>query len=150
MALAAHTPRTSLGERVRDGRDEFEELRNEATGIASDLGQVARDEARLAVAEVKDGVRTSIRAAVMGGVAAVFGIVTLMWLPLPLLIGLAEVMPWWAAALVTVGVLALLTAIVGLMAWRQFKSIVLVPRGAMQRFKEDKEWVRQQFSSKPS
>ena len=86
----------------------------------------------------------------MGGVAAVFGIVTLMWLPLPLLIGLAEVIPWWAAALVTVGVLALLTAIVGLVAWREFKSIVLVPRGAMQRFKEDKEWVRQQFSSKPS
>lgn len=150
MALAVHTPRTSLGERLRDGRDEFEELRNEAGGIASDLGQVARDEARLAVAEVKDGVRATARAAVLGGMTAGLAIVTLMWLPLPLLIGLAEVMPWWAAALITVGVLALVTAIVGLMAWQQFKSIALVPKGAIERFKEDKEWVTQQFSRKPS
>lgn len=150
MALAVHTPRTSLGERLRDGRDEFEELRNEAGGIASDLGQVARDEARLAVAEVKDGVRATFRAAILGGMTAGLAIVTLMWLPLPLLIGLAEVMPWWAASLITVGVLALVTAIVGLMAWQQFKSIALVPKGAIERFKEDKEWVTQQFSRKPS
>lgn len=150
MALAVHTPQSSLGERLRDGREEFEELRSEATGIASDLGQVARDEARLAVAEVKEGVRTTVRAAVIGGIAAGLGIVTVMWLPLPLLIGLAEVMPWWAASLVTVGVLALATAIVGFMAFQQFKSIALVPRGAIERFKEDKEWLTQQFSRRPS
>jgi uncharacterized membrane protein YqjE len=150
VAIAVHTPRTSLGERLRDGREEFDELRGEAGGIASDIGQVARDEARLAVAEVKEGVRTTVRAAITAGIAAVLGIVTLMWLPLPLLIGLAEVMPWWAASLITVGILALLTAVVGFMALRQFKAIALVPKGAIERFKEDKEWVTQQFSRKPS
>jgi uncharacterized membrane protein YqjE len=150
VAIAVHTPRTSLGERLRDGREEFDELRGEASGIASDIGQVARDEARLAVAEVKEGVRTTVRAAITAGIAAVLGIVTLMWLPLPLLIGLAEVMPWWAASLITVGILALLTAVVGFMALRQFKAIALVPKGAIERFKEDKEWVTQQFSRKPS
>jgi uncharacterized membrane protein YqjE len=139
-----------LGERIRDGRDEFHDLRNEATGIASDLGQVARDEARLAVAEVRDGVRATVRAAIFGGIAGALAVVTLMWLPLPLLIGLAEVMPWWAASLITVGVLFAITAVVGLVAMQQFKSISFVPKGAIERFKEDKEWVTQQLSRKPS
>jgi uncharacterized membrane protein YqjE len=150
VALAVHTPDSSLGERIRDGRDEFHDLRNEATGIASDLGQVARDEARLAVAEVRDGVRATVRAAIFGAVAGALAVVTLMWLPLPLLIGLAEVMPWWAASLVTVGVLFAITAVVGLAAMQQFKSVSFVPKGAIERFKEDKEWVTQQLSRKPS
>lgn len=150
MALAVHSPDSSLGERLRDGRDEFDDLRNEAGSIASELGQVARDEARLAVAEVRAGVRTTVRAAILGGVAGVLAVVTLMWLPLPLLIGLAEVMPWWAASLVTVGVLLLLTALVGFIAYRQFKSISVVPRGAIERMKEDREWVTQQLSRRPS
>jgi uncharacterized membrane protein YqjE len=150
VALAVHSPESSLRERVRDGRDEFEELRSEAGAIASELGGVARDEARLAASEVREGVRATIRAAVLGGVAAAVALVTLLWLPAPLLIGLAEVMPWWAASLVTVGALLLLTAIVGLVAWRQFKSISFVPRGAIERFKEDREWLMEQLSRKPS
>jgi uncharacterized membrane protein YqjE len=150
VALAVHPPDSSLGERLRDGREEWNDLRNEATGIASELGQVARDEARLAVAEVRDGVRTTVRAMIMGAVAGALAVVTLMWLPLPLLIGLAEVMPWWAASLITVGVLLAVTAFVGLLALQQFKAISFVPKGAMERFKEDKEWVTQQLSRKPS
>lgn len=148
MALA-HSE-APIGQRWRDAREELRELEVEARGIANGIGDVARGEARLAVAEVRDGVRATRRAAIMGGIAAAFGVVTLAWLPLPLLLGLNEAMPLWAASLVTAGVLVTISVIVGLMAKRQFKAIRFVPREAMERAKEDAEWLKQQFSRSPS
>jgi uncharacterized membrane protein YqjE len=150
VALAIHNPDAPLAERIRDGREEFSNLRSEAGEIASGIGQVARDEARLAVAEVRQGVRATVRTGISGSIALAFALVTLLWLPLPIVVGLAEVMPWWAASLVTVGILALVTAIIGMIAYGHLKSISLVPRGAIDRFKEDKEWLTQQLSRGPS
>jgi hypothetical protein len=73
-----------------------------------------------------------------------------MWLPLPIAVGLAEVMPWWAAALLTVAILAAVTAVLGSIAYSQFKRISFVPREAMGRMKEDKEWLKQQLSRNQS
>ena len=148
MALAH--PDAPLGERFRGARDEFRELGDEARGIASDIGGIARDEARLAVSEVRDGVRATVRAAVWAGIAAAFGLMTLIWIPVPIMMGLDQAMPLWAAALVTVGILLLVTLILGLIAMRQFKHINFVPRGAMDRAKEDVAWLKQQLSRNPS
>lgn len=150
MALALHSEESSLAQRIRDGREEIAELRGEASEIASGIGRVAREEVSLAVSEVRDGVRATTRAGVSGGIAFALALVTLLWLPLPVVIGLAEVMPWWAAALVTVGILVLITSIAGTVAVRRFKSISLVPHGAIERMKEDKQWVTQQLSRKQS
>ncbi len=85
----------------------------------------------------------------MGGAAVAIGLVTLAWLPLPLLLGLNLAMPLWAAALITVGLLVAISAIVGLMAWQQFKAISFLPREALERMKEDAEWLKQQLSKNP-
>jgi uncharacterized membrane protein YqjE len=139
-----------IRQRWREAREELRELEGEAREIAHGLGDVARGEARLAVAEVRDGVRATRRAAILGAVAVAFGLVTLAWLPLPLLLGLNEAMPLWAASLVTVGVLMLISVPLALMAWRQFKAINFVPKEALERVKEDTEWLKQQLSRDPS
>lgn len=148
MALA-HSE-APIGQRWRDAREELRELEGEARGIAHDIGDIARGEAKLAVAEVRDGVAATRRAAILGGAAVAFGLVTLAWLPLPLLLGLDLAMPLWAAALITVGVLVSISATIGLMAWRQFKAISFVPREALERIKEDTAWLKQQLSRSPS
>ena len=150
MAVAVRSEEHSFAQRIRDGREEIAELRDEAGEIAGGIGRIARAEAHLAVSEVRDGVRATIRAGFSGAVAMALGVVTLLWLPLPVVIGLAEVMPWWSAALITVGVLVVITAIAGFVAVRHFKSISLVPHGAIERMKEDKQWVTQQLSRKQS
>jgi uncharacterized membrane protein YqjE len=149
VALAVHS-QESFADRLREGRDEVRQLKGEAGEIATGIGRVAREEALLAVAEVRDGVRATVKTSIWGGIAFGMALVTLMWLPLPIYVGLDEVMPQWAAALLTLAILVVLTAIVGMIAYRQLKSIRLVPREALGRMKEDKEWLIQQLSRNPS
>ena len=149
MAVAVPREESSFADRLRNGRGEFQQLRGDAGEIAGGVGRVARAEVMLAVSEVRDGVKATVRTSIWGGAALGLAAVTLMWLPLPLVVGLAEAMPWWAASLLTVAILAAITAIVGFIAYQQFKKISLVPHEAMQRMKEDKEWLKQQMSRNP-
>ena len=144
--MAIVGPDNSLGQRWRDARDEWREVRFDVSEIGAGVGRIAQGEARLAVAEVRDGIRATVQAATVAGIAVVISVVTLAWLPLPLLLVLAETMPLWAAALVTVGSLALVGLAIGILAVRRYRSIRLVPREALQRLKEDKEWLAQQLS----
>jgi uncharacterized membrane protein YqjE len=150
VAVAIHREETSFTDRLRNGRGEFQQLRTDAGDIAGGVGRVARDEVKLAVSEVRDGVKATVKTSIWGGLALGFAAVTLMWLPLPIAVGLAEVMPWWAAALLTVAILAAVTAVLGSIAYGQFKRISFVPREAMGRMKEDKEWLKQQLSRNQS
>ena len=143
--MAVVLPEDPLGQRWRDARDEWRELRTEAADIATGVRSVAGGEARLAVAEVRDGIRATTRAVAFGSVAIVLALATAVWLPLPLLLGLSEAMPLWAASLATVGLMALLTLTFLLVARRRFMRISLIPREALMRVKEDKEWLRQQL-----
>jgi uncharacterized membrane protein YqjE len=135
----------SVLDRWRDARDELRGLGAEAGEIASGMGRVARGDARLAVAEVRDGIRATTRTAIVAGVALVLAVVTVGWLPLPILLGLGEAMPLWAASLVTVGITAVLALALGLFAWHRFRRTSLIPREALKRAKEDKEWLKQQL-----
>jgi uncharacterized membrane protein YqjE len=150
VAVAIHREEPSFTDRLRNGRGEFQQLRNDAGDIAGGVGRVARDEVKLAVSEVRDGVKATVKTSIWGSLALGFAAVTLMWLPLPIAVGLAEVMPWWAAALLTVAILAAVTAVLGSIAYSQFKRISFVPREAMGRMKEDKEWLKQQLSRNQS
>lgn len=149
MAVAVHHEESSFTDRLRNGRGEFQQLRSDAGEIAGGMGRVARAEVMLAVSEVRDGVKATVRTSIWGGAALALAAVTLIWLPLPIVFGLYEVMPLWAAALITVAIFAVITAIVGLIAYRQLKRISFVPHEAMERMKEDKEWLKQQLSRNP-
>jgi hypothetical protein len=128
--------------------DELRELSGEARGIGRDAGQVARDEVALALAEVKDGTRAAIQASVWGVLAAAFGVVSLAWLPLPLFLALNQNLTDWVAGLITVGALLVVAAVLGLIARARFKSVSVVPRAAIERAKEDRQWLSQQLFGK--
>jgi uncharacterized membrane protein YqjE len=139
----------SFAQRMRDRREELRELTREAGDIATGAGYIARAEVRLAVTEMRDGISATMRTGIWGGIALFIAAITLFWLPLPIFIVLAEILPWWIAATATVGLFALLATTLGLVAYRQLKGIQLVPREALQRMKEDQRWLRQQLSGKP-
>lgn len=145
MALATQGDDSVL-RRLRDGRDELRELQDEAKGIAGDAGNIARDEIRLALSEVREGVRSTLRTTAWAAAAGVLALVTLMWLPVPVYVGLSEGLDAWLAALVTVLILLLTTLIVAFLAVRQLRSIRLTPRAAIARMKEDAQWLKQQLS----
>lgn len=148
MAIAMHSEE-SFKERLREGREELRELKGEAGEIASGAGRIARDEVKLAVAEVREGVRATVRTTIWGGIALGFALVTFMWLPLPIYLGLNEALESWIAGLITVAILGILTAIFGFLALRQARQITLVPKEAIARMKEDSQWVKQQLSRNP-
>lgn len=146
MAVAMHSQESRL-RRWRDATEELRGITAEAGGIAGDIRRIARDEVALAVEEVQEGIGSAKRAGMWSGVAALFALVTLMWLPLPVVLGLAETMPMWAAALLTASGLLVITIIVGLVAVNRLKRTTLVPRGAIERMKEDREWLSQHLSA---
>ena len=138
-----------LTQRWGDARDELGDLQSEAAEIAAALGRVAKGDVRLAISEVRDGIAAAVRTGIFAGIAVVLTLVALAWLPLPILLGLAEAMPLWAASLVTVAFLTLLALAFALLTLRQLKRTSFVPREALTRIKEDREWLRQQlFESK--
>ena len=143
--MAVVRPEDPVGQRWRDARGEWREVRADVGEIASGIGRVAAGDAQLAVAEVRDGIRATAQTAVFGLIASVLAVVTLAWLPLPLVLGLAEAMPLWAASLVTVGCMALVALLFVVITLTRFRGISLMPREALKRVKEDKEWVKQQL-----
>ena len=149
MAVAMHRDE-SFAQRLRDGREELRELKDEAAGIAGDAGKVAREEVRLAVTEVREGVRAAVRTTVWGAAALGMGVVTLMWLPLPVFFGLNTALEAWLAALLTVAILGAITLVLALVALKQLRAVKLVPREAMSRMKEDSQWLKQQLSREPN
>jgi uncharacterized membrane protein YqjE len=134
---------------MRDRREELRELTREAGDIATGAGYIARAEVRLAVTEVREGIRATVRTTVLGGITLAFALTTFMWLPLPVVLGLAQVMDWWAAGLLTVALLLAVSALLAFFALRQMKGISLVPREALTRMKEDAKWLKQQLSKSP-
>lgn len=146
MAVAMHSEE-SLLRRWRHAGEELRGLGSEAGGIAGDIRRIAKDEAKLALEETQDGIRAAKRAAIWAAIAGVFALLTLIWLPLPLFLGLAEAMPMWAASLITAGALLLVSLVLGALAMARVKRVALIPHGAIDRMKEDREWLSQHLSA---
>ena len=135
-----------LGEQLRHSRQEAREVGSEVADIAADLRLLATKEIELARAEVTEGVQAYGRGAGLGTAAAIFGWLTLLFACLGLMFGLDEVLPLWAAALITALILLVVTAVLGLLARASFKSGSLVPKKAMNSMREDVRWARAQMN----
>lgn len=135
-----------IGDQLRHSRREVREVGAEVADITADLRLLAAKEVELARAEVKEGVQAYGRGAGFSAAAAIFGWLTLLFLCLGLMFGLDEVLPLWAAALITAGVLLLVTAVLGLLARAAIKSGSLVPTKAINSVREDVRWARAQMN----
>jgi tetrahydromethanopterin S-methyltransferase subunit C len=135
-----------IGDQLRHSREEAREVGSEVADIAADLRLLAAKEVELARAEVKEGVQAYGRGAGYGAAAAIFGWLTLLFACLGLMFGLDEVLPLWAAALITAAILLVVTAVLGLLARASIKSGSLVPTKAMNSVREDLRWARAQLN----
>lgn len=129
------------------GRQEARAVGSMVAEIANDIRGLATKEVALAQAEAKETVSITVRAVVWGAVAAVFAMLLLTWITLSIMFALAEVWPFWAASLATTGIVLLVTAIAGFLAYRRIKQISITPQRTIETIREDMTWARSQMTS---
>lgn len=144
----AADPESSLGDAMRRGREELRDVGDEFAGIVSDLREIARGEVELAKAEMGEQVSALVRTAIWGGVAAVLGLLALTWVFVTMTLVLDTFMDAWAAAAVTLGVLAVLTIGAGLAAASRMKQVTIVPKRTVHSVREDVQWAKDQLKSR--
>jgi uncharacterized membrane protein YqjE len=129
------TPR-SLAEVVAEMRDELKDF--------------FQTRVQLLISELKEKVQNSKEAALLGGIAAVLGIMSLMLLTLAL-VGLIAVAFWGSPyafffAFLIVGVFyGMLAGMLTLGAVRKFKGVA--PKRTIEVLKEDKVWLQTEARS---
>ena len=89
-----------------------------------------------------------VRTAIWGGVAAVLGLLALTWVFVTMTLVLDTFMDAWAAAAVTLGVLAVLTIGAGLAAASRMKQVTIVPKRTVHSVREDLHWAKDQLKSR--
>jgi len=144
----AADPESSLDDAMRRGREELRDVGDEFAGIVSDLREIARGEVELAKAEMGEQVSALVRTAIWGGVAAVLGLLALTWVFVTMTLVLDTFMDAWAAAAVTLGVLAVLTIGAGLAAASRMKKVTIVPKRTVHSVREDVQWAKDQLKSR--
>jgi uncharacterized membrane protein YqjE len=128
-------------------REEARYFWSDAVDIRADLQELAAKEVELFQAEVKEQVSLVTRSAIFGGIAAVFGLLLLSFAFVTLMYVLAEFMETWTAALITTGIIALLTSIIGLIAYQHMRRVSFTPKRTMNSLKEDAQWARDLLTS---
>lgn len=138
----------SLKEQLRAARDEAMSMRGEAVGLIAEIQRLFLMEKDLAQAEMQQARSRAVQGAIMGGMAALFGLLTVIFLFLSIMFALETALPFWAAALVTTGIAALLALFTGVLAMQRIKKVSPMPRRAMQSIQEDISWARSQMRSR--
>ena len=82
--------------------------------VTESISKLVRDELQLAQAQIADKGKALGVGGAFFGVAAVFGLFGFGWLLTAAMFGLAEVLPFWASALIVGVVLLVIAAIAGL------------------------------------
>ncbi|HEX7361045.1 MAG TPA: phage holin family protein [Bryobacteraceae bacterium] len=112
--------------------------------IVGNIQAIVRSEVRLAKAELSEEAVKAAQASALvaaGIVAALFTI----WLSLlTALFALSHAIPYWAAALVLLIIMAITTAVLLLTGKKRFKTVHPVPQRTVETIKENAEWVKSQ------
>jgi uncharacterized membrane protein YqjE len=130
------------------GRPELRDIstRDLVTRLAQKASELARTEAALAKAELKQDIRSEIRMASGLGIAGVCAIWTVSLLLVAIVFALAEsgTMHGWLAALLVAAVVLAIGTIAGLIGWAKR---VRKPLDATRRsLKEDVRWARERIA----
>jgi hypothetical protein len=149
MALTEHGTvagqAPSLDEQWQRAQAEIRSLSGQVVGISDELRELARREVTLARAEAQDNMSAATQGAAYGGGAGVMALYVLGFLGLALTFGLAELMPMWAAALITAAVFGAALVALGGIARSRFSQFSLTPRRTMRSLREDMQWARAQM-----
>ena len=99
-----------------------------------------RSEIELAKAELKADLASEISAIKGLGLAVLGALAALNLLLVSGALGLATLMPAWAAGLVVAGLVALVAVVAGLVGWKHIKAPLARTRKSLQ---EDARWVKE-------
>jgi uncharacterized membrane protein YqjE len=87
--------------------------------VVRDVGQLAKTQIELAVAEARADLRAGLGSVATMGAAAVAALLTVNLLLATAVIALARWLPAWAAGLLVSGVVAVVAVVAGLLGWRK-------------------------------
>ena len=114
--------------------------------LSSDLSRLVRQEIALAKAETKEELSKAGQGAGMLGGAGVAGLLTLLFLSLGLMFGLASVMDVGWAALIIAVVWALVGAALAAVGRSRLRQATPPLQQTVETLKEDAQWARKQTS----
>ena len=111
--------------------------------IVRNLQDLIRSEVRLAKAEVRQEAREAATSVVWLGAGVAGALSAWMLVLWAAVYGLAQVMPLWAAALLTGLVLGGIAAVLVTSGWRRMAQVRPLPERTVASVKEDLEWLKQ-------
>jgi len=114
--------------------------------IVHNVQDLVRSEIRLAKTELREEAVKAKASALAIGAGAVTSVFAILFLLLAIFAGLALFMPYWAAALIVGGVLALAGTLMLSEGIKRFKLIHPTPKHTVESIKENIEWTKQQLS----
>jgi uncharacterized membrane protein YqjE len=129
------------------GPDQGASVADLISRLGDDVTTLFRQEVELAKLELKqEGVRAA-RAAAMFAAAAVLGLVTVLLLAWTIAWGLAEVMPTWAAFLVTTVLFGAIAAGLAMTGKKRMGQVDPTPRQTMESLRQDKQVLSDRTNS---
>lgn len=148
--MALSTERSDGGgwsQQLRSAREEALAMRGEVSNVAAEMQRLMQLELELAQAEMNEARGHATKGAAFGAIAGVLGLLTIVFLFLAIMFALETAMAFWAAALITAGIAALVMALAGLMAKMQISRFSPVPQRFIRTMQEDLQWARSQIKS---
>jgi uncharacterized membrane protein YqjE len=124
-----------------DGRASTKSAGQLMKEVTEDLSILVRKEVELAKQELGTAVGEKVKGAVMFAIVGVFGLFALIFLLLAVRDGIDEGLPTWAADLITVGILAVIAAVVIFIARRKIATPIKADL-TKQTIKEDVETLK--------
>jgi nitrate/nitrite transporter NarK len=112
--------------------------------IVTNVQTIIRSEGRLARTEITEEISKAGRAAGLMGGGAISALFTIWLLLLTILFALATVMPLWAASLILLVVMVIVTAVLITSGRKRLKTVHATPEKTIASVKENVEWVKSQ------
>ena len=113
--------------------------------LAAETSTLVRQEVTLAKTELSQKAGKIGRNVAYLAVGGAFAYAALLAFMAASIIALANVMPWWAAALVVGVVVAIVAGVILFAGYYGLKDTDPVPRQTVETLKEDAQWVKEQM-----
>jgi len=113
--------------------------------LATDTGNLVRQEVQLATAEVGQKVTAAGQLVGVMAVSMVLGAASVMSLVISLIFALGMLLPLWAAALSVGAGMGLVAAGVAYGAYSALRKLDFTPQTTFRTLKEDRSWLQEQF-----
>ena len=147
MATYLNHNGASLGDQLREARNEAFAVRGEVGEIAAEVQRLMQTQVELARAEANESASHLTKSGIFAAAAGLFAAICSVFLFLAIMFALDTFLAEWLAALITAGIALLSAMLFALLARSQMKAFSPLPRRFMRSVQEDVEWARSLIKS---